>query len=306
MMIDINELAEVKGIGQKTLQRVKEHINYKDELKQERNVNLKVNQLETNVIHNMDNIKGMRQLIPDNSIDLIVTSPPYDNIRDYEGNWNVNLSALGNEFSRVLVDGGIAIMIIQDQTNNGKKSLTSFKTIVDWCENTELNLWETCIYKRNGTPGNWWSKRFRVDHEYIPIFIKGKRPQYFSKEHMKVKPKIEGIQKSGGVRKTNGEVTDGFISTGKPKCCGTIIKYASSSQESIKDKKIKTKHPGTFPDKIANDFIKAFTKEKDIVLDPFMGSGTTLKMAKKLNRKYIGIDISQKYCEIAKKRIKQG
>ena len=262
--------------------------------------------METNVIHCQDNIKGMRELIPDNTIDLIVTSPPYDDLREYEGEWDIDLMELGKQFSRVLVDGGIAVMVIQDQTKDGRKSLTSFKTIVDWCEKTKLDLWETCIYKRNGTPGAWWNKRFRVDHEYIPIFIKGENPNYFNKEHMKIQPKKKGIQKSGGVRKTNGEITKKFVTTGQPKCCGTIIKYASSSQEGISDKSLKTEHPATFPDKLAKDFIEAFSNKGDVVLDPFMGSGTTAKMSKKLKRKYIGFEISNKYCEIARKRIKEG
>jgi site-specific DNA-methyltransferase (adenine-specific) len=261
--------------------------------------------LELNKIYNMDCIEGMK-LLPDNSIDLVVTSPPYDGIRDYKG-FSLDLHSVGVEISRILKDGGICVMVIQDQTKKGRKTMTSFRTILDWDDNTELDVFEICIYNRNGTPGAWWNKRFRVDHEYIPIFIKGQKPQYFNKEHMKILPKKEGVQKSGGSRFTSGEVSEGFISTGKPKCCGTVIKYASSSQEGINKniKKIKAKHPATFPDKLAMDFIQCFTTERMIVLDPFMGSGTVAAMAKKLNRKYIGFEINKEYCEIAENRIKE-
>jgi len=263
--------------------------------------------LEINNIYNMDCLEGMK-LIPDNSIDLIVTSPPYDEIRDYKG-FSLDLHNVGIEISRILKDGGICVMIIQDQTKNGRKTGTSFRTIVDWIDNTELDLWECCIYYRSGTPGAWWNKRFRVDHEYIPIFLKGKRPQYFNKEHMMISPKKEGIQKSGGSRLTNGIVSKGFISTGKPKCCGTIIKYASSSQEgnglcSKESHKLKLQHPATFPDKLASDFIQCFTTEGMIVLDPFMGSGTVAVIAKQLNRNYIGFEISKEYCDIIEQRLK--
>ena len=80
MQVSLSELSQVKGIGKKTIERIKEYKNHKEELKQDRDVDLQVDKLETNVIHNKDNIKGMRQLIPNNSIDLTVTSPPYDNL----------------------------------------------------------------------------------------------------------------------------------------------------------------------------------------------------------------------------------
>ena len=256
--------------------------------------------LEYNKIYNMDCLEGMK-LIPDNSIDLIVTSPPYDEIRDYKG-FSLDLHNVGKEISRILKDGGMCVMVIQDQTKDGRKSLTSFKTIVDWCK-TELDLWECCIYQRSGVPGNWWSKRFRVDHEYIPIFIKGKRPQYFNKEHMMIECKNVGKKFSGNVRLTNGESLEkNFICSDK-KCCGTIINYESERNLDNRNK-IKKQHPATFPDKLASDFIQCFTKEGMIVLDPFMGSGTVAVMAKKLNRNYIGFEISKEYCDIAEQRLK--
>lgn len=254
-----------------------------------------------------DNLQILKD-IDDNSIDLYLFSPPYDNIRDYKkGEWSYNLPLLGKEISRTLKDGGVCVMVIQDQTKDGRKSLTSFKTIVDWCENTELDLWECCIYNRNGTPGAWWNKRFRVDHEYIPIFIKGKRPQYFNKEHMKIDNPSCGITKKSTYRKTDG-TTEGFVHTENPKmCCGTIMHYKNSSRETPKAGeigKIKLQHPATFPDKLASDFIQAFTTENMIVCDPFAGSGTTLCMAKKFNRRFIGIEINNTYIEdIINKRI---
>jgi DNA modification methylase len=250
-----------------------------------------------------DCLEGMKRL-NDNSIDLVVTSPPYDSIRDYKG-FKIDLHGIGIQISRILKDGGICVMVIQDQTINGRKSGTSFRTIVDWDDNTELDIFEICIYQRSGTPGAWWNKRFRVDHEYIPIFVKGQKPQYFNKEHMKIAPKKEGIQKSGGARLTNGSVSENFVSEGNYKCCGTVIKYASSSQESLNkaEKKIKLQHPATFPDKLALDFIRCFTTSGMLVLDPFMGSGTTALACKNLNRNFIGFEISQEYVNIANQRV---
>ena len=166
-----------------------------------------VTRMEINKIYNEDCLEGMKR-IEDGSVDLVVTSPPYDNIRDYNG-FSVDLHSVGIEISRILKDGGMCVMVIQDQTKDGRKSLTSFRTIVDWVDSTELDLWECCIYQRSGTPGAWWSKRFRVDHEYIPIFIKGKRPQYFNKEHMKedTKPEYGKTKRGLGNRNTDGSST---------------------------------------------------------------------------------------------------
>ena len=267
--------------------------------------------LELNKTYCMDCLEGIK-LIEDNSIDLIVTSPPYDNIRDYKGYQKVNLSMLGKEISRVLKDGGVCVMVMQDQTIKGRKSLTTFKTIVDWCENTELDLWECCLYERSGTPGAWWNKRFRVDHEYIPIFIKGKKPKYFSKEHMKIPvnqeyKKINESKKFLGSRGTNGEQIKNYkdVKLKDYKCCGTILHYKNSSRESGGAKTFKKLHPATFPDKLAEDFILAFSQEGDVVMDVFSGSGTVHMMCKLNNRNYIGFEIAQEYVDIENKRLNE-
>jgi site-specific DNA-methyltransferase (adenine-specific) len=265
--------------------------------------------LELNKIYCMDNILGMKK-IEDNSIDLVITSPPYDKIRDYSG-FLLDLHNVGVEISRILKDGGICVMVIQDGTEDGRKSGTSFRTIIDWDTNTDLDLFETCIYYRSGTPGAWWSKRFRVDHEFIPIFIKGKRPQYFNKDHMKeeTKPEFGKVKKGLGNRNTDGStIYDKSKTYYLPdmKDQGTVIHYKNSSRETPKSSeigKIKLQHPATFPDKLAEDFIKCFTTEGMTVLDPFMGSGTVAAMAKLNNRNFIGFDTSQDYCDIADKRL---
>ena len=240
--------------------------------------------------------------IPNNSIDLVVTSPPYDEIRKYNG-FSYDLHTTGREIFRVLKHGGIAVMVIQDQTKNFGKTLTSFRTIVDWVDNIGFKLFETVIYRKYGAEGAWWNKRFRVDHEYMPIFLKGKRPQYFNKEPLKIPSKHGGkTMTGGGTRLTNGvRIATRPITINPMKCRGTIWEYMTAGDGT----RLKHHHPATFPDRLPYDFIQCFCPPNGIVLDPFVGSGTTVLAAIQLEKKYIGIDISKEYCELSKKRIRE-
>lgn len=239
---------------------------------------------------------------PESSIDLVVTSPPYDGLRDYNG-FSLDLHTIGEELFRIMKPGGIVAMVIQDSTKNFGKSLTSFRTIVDWCDNCGFKLFETVIYHKNGTEGAWWKNRFRVDHEYMPIFLKGDKPQYFNKEPLKVPSKHAGkIMTGSGNRRTDG-TTSGTVTRpiNAMKCRGTVWDYMMAGDKNP----LKRRHPAVFPDKIPYDFIQCFCPEDGIVLDPFVGSGSTAVMAKVLGRKYIGIDISEEYCKLAEERIEK-
>ncbi len=260
---------------------------------------MKIGNLEINRIYNEDCIIGLKK-IPNNSIDLVVTSPPYDNLRQYNG-FSVDLHKTGEEIFRVLKEGGIAVMVMQDQTINYGKTLTTFRTIVDWVDNIGFKLFETIIYRKHGTEGAWWKNRFRVDHEYMPIFLKGKKPQYFNKEPVKIPSKHGGkIMTGSGNRKTNGETTKTVRRMINPtKCPGTVWNYLMAGDKNP----LKRLHPAVFPDKIPIDFIRVFCPEGGIVLDPFMGSGSTAVAAIKTKRNFIGFEISEEYVKIAEKRI---
>ena len=256
-------------------------------------------ELSENTIHCMDCVEGMK-LLPNDSVDLVVTSPPYDTIRDYKG-FSFDLHAAGQEILRVLKPGGVAAVVIQDQTKDFAKSLTSFRTIVDWCDNIGFRLFECVIYRKHGSEGAWWTKRFRVDHEYIPLFLKGDRPQYFNKEPLKIASKHGGKTMSGsGNRRTDGKTTATVrfvINT--TKCRGTVWDYLMAGDKNP----IKRKHPAPFPDAIPLDVIQCFCPPDGLVLDPFMGSGSTAVAAVNLGRRYVGFEISDEYCKLAEQRL---
>jgi DNA modification methylase len=236
----------------------------------------------------------------DSSIDMVVFSPPYDNLRDYKG-FTFDLNAIGKELYRVLKTGGVVVMVIQDQTIKGHKSLTSFRTIIDWCDNIGFGLFECNIYKKNGKDGAWWSKRFRVDHEYMPIFVKGDKPNHFDKEPIKIPTKHGGKIMTGGANRekdgTTGKSRSMMINP--TKCPGTILDYSNGGDKN----RVKRQHPAPYPDKLPYDMIQVFTKEGDIVLDPMVGSGSSIVAADVLKRNWIGIDISEEYCKIALERV---
>lgn len=255
--------------------------------------------MEYNKIICGDNLDVLSEY-KDDTFDLTIFSPPYDNLRDYTG-YSFDMHKLGKELYRVTKQGGIVVMVIQDQTIDGWKSLTSFKTIIDWCDNIGFGLFECNIYKKQGKDGAWWSKRFRVDHEYIPIFIKGRRPNFFNKESVKIPSKHGGKEMTGGANRDKDGTTQKSkkFTINKLKCPGTIWDYSNGGDKN----KVKRQHPAAFPDKIPYDFIQVFTEENDIILDPMTGSGSTCVAAKLLNRQYIGIDISEEYCSIAQDRV---
>lgn len=235
-----------------------------------------------------------------NIFDLTIFSPPYDSLREYNG-YSFEMHELGEQLFRVTKDGGVVVMVIQDQTIKGHKSLTSFRTIIDWCDNIGFGLFECNIYQKQGKDGAWWSKRFRVDHEYMPIFVKGYRPNFFNKEPIKIPSKHGGKTMKGGANREKDGTTKKSteIKINLTKCPGTIWNYANGGDKN----KVKRNHPATFPDKIPYDFIQVFSQQGDLILDPMCGSGSTLVAAKSLNRNFIGIDISQEYCNISEKRI---
>jgi DNA modification methylase len=257
--------------------------------------------MEVNKILVGDSAEVIQNKIPEKSIDLIVTSPPYDALRDYNG-FVLDLLAIGKQCFRSLKNGGICAVIIQDQTKDFAKSLTSFRLVVDWCDKIGFRLFECCIYKKQGVEGAWWKQRFRVDHEYIFLFLKGDRPLYFNKEPLKIPSKHGGKTMTGAaIRLKDGtNLPSRKVNINKMKCRGTIWDYVTCGDGS----KLKHKHPATFPNMLPYDLIDCFCPPDGIVLDPFNGSGTTCVAAKSLGRNYIGIDCSEEYCKISEERLK--
>jgi site-specific DNA-methyltransferase (adenine-specific) len=236
--------------------------------------------------------------LPDASIDLTVTSPPYDNLRIYNG-YSFDFEGIAKELYRVTKDGGVVVWVVGDATINGSETGTSFKQALYFKE-IGFNLHDTMIYQKNSYPFPP-SNRYYQQFEYMFVLSKGI-------------PKTTNIQTQKTIWKKNTKEisttrnSDGSVSS---------MKYAKGKDERKMDNiwlintgymrttkdKIAYQHPAIFPEELVNKHILSWSNEGDTVLDCFLGSGTTGKVAKQLNRQFIGIEISPEYLEIAKNRI---
>lgn len=238
--------------------------------------------------------------LPGNSVDMVLFSPPYDGVRDYNGSWTVDLPALGSALLRVVRDGGFAVIVMADGTKDQRKSMTTFRTAVAW-EDAGWSLFESVIYSRDGRPGAWWSTRFRVDHEHILMFYKGKRPRAVDHHAgLRVPSKHAGKKWTGTQRMTDGSLIRTTATVAPDKCRGTIWHYATSNTEG---NRVKARHPATFPDALARDLILALSSPGDVVYDPMMGSGTSVVVAAREGRRFLGNDYSAEYVTIAQERL---
>lgn len=249
-----------------------------------------------------DNKVLLKQL-DDESIDLVVTSPPYDNLRTYDNTmdcwgWD-DFVVVANELKRVLKPGGVIIWVVGDATMNGSETGTSFKQALYFKE-IGFNLHDTMIYhKENYVPLT--HNRYEQCFEYMFVISKG-RPKTFNP--IKVKCKNAGkIESYGDRRRTQLDKNQAmrapkgifYLPTKETKIHPNIFSYTCGGS--------KSGHPAAFPDELARDMIESWSNEGDVVLDPFMGSGTTGKFAVAMGRSFIGMEIVERYYEIAKSRI---
>lgn len=240
--------------------------------------------------------------IPDGSVDLTVTSPPYDNLRTYNGNnalWGEHVwKAVIQDLFRVTKQGGVVVWVVGDATIKGSETGTSFKQAL-CAKECGFNLHDTMIYAKDGIsfPD---ANRYQSCFEYMFVWSKG-LPN--------TKNLIADRRNVSFGRKVTGTDRNSDGTTRKASCYGQDIKEFGirwNIWNIPADKgNAKTGHPAKYPDILANDHIISWSNEGDTVLDPFMGSGTTGKMAKNLNRNFIGIELDPEYYEIAKRRIAQ-
>ncbi len=243
--------------------------------------------------------------MPDECVDLTVTSPPYGTLRTYHGH-EFNFFPIADELFRVTKKGGIVIWIVGDQKIDGSESCESFRQVL-YFRNIGFNLHDTMIYEKNGPSYPALDTYYQV-FEYMFILSKG-RPTTFNPIKDRKNRWYRQKWSSKRTRRTQaGDLKEGPWHPNQDQIYGVrfnIWKYNTGAGYSTKDK-FAFEHPAIFPEKLAEDHILSWSNEKEIILDPMCGSGTTCKMARLSKRKFIGIDINLDYCIIAKKRLAQG
>ena len=253
--------------------------------------------LDLNQIIYGDNVEILKTF-PEDTIDLTVTSPPYDNIREYDG-FTFNFEELAKELYRVTKPGGQLVWIVADQTKDYDESGTSFEQAL-YFKSIGFKLNDTMIYQRLARPGKF--SRYSQEFEYMFVFCKGAPSTInFLKTPTVARRRLKN---STNRRESDGTIVACSYMADAEKKRGNIWKYNVGAVHSTKDK-FSHKHPAIFPEQLAADHIKSWSNEGDLILDPFCGSGTTCKMAKLLNRNYIGVDISEKYCALSRRRVMQ-
>lgn len=237
---------------------------------------------------------------PDDYIDLTVTSPPYDNLRTYNGHAEFDFEEVARQLYRVTKPGGVVVWVVGDATINGSETGTSFRQVLYFME-CGFNLHDTMIYEKAGTLPS--SNRYTQEFEFMFVFSKDV-PKTFN-QIMDRKNKWGGEKTFGksSFRDKDGSLkVSGQREINKIGKRSNIWRYANGFGFGQSDA-IAYGHPATFPEALANDHILSWSNPGDLVLDCFAGSGTTLKKAKELGRRYIGIDSGFEYCQLARKRL---
>ena len=254
------------------------------------------------MLHVANCVDFMKNEMQPESVDLTITSPPYDDLRTYNG-YEFDFEAIANQLFRVTKEGGVVVWVVADKTVDGGESGASFRQAI-YFQDIGFRLFDTMIYAKQpkgavGTSSNRYFQCF----EYMFVLSKGtpNTTNLIRDRENKCKDKV---WQDKYVRNTDG--TKQYIQD-KNECPvyskrTNIWQYFTGNNLTTKDK-IAFEHPAIFPEKLAQDHILSWSNPDDLVFDPMCGSGTVGKMALIHGRRFIGVDISAEYIEIARKRL---
>jgi len=250
--------------------------------------------IEVNNVYVSDCLPFM-QGMDSNSVDMVLTSPPYDNLRKYDG-YSFDFFPIARELYRIMKEGSVMVWIVGDQTVDGSETGESFRHAIGFMD-VGFKLHDTMIYAKD--PRYAQKNRYGSSFEYMFILSKG-NPKTFNP--IMRKTMNPGYNKFVTNRNYDGELVSRRYTSPDETPLYNIWYYSSGFMKTTKDVEA-YEHLAIFPDQLAGDHILSWSNPGNIVFDPFCGSGTTCKMAKRYGRNYIGCDISERYVEIARKRI---
>jgi site-specific DNA-methyltransferase (adenine-specific) len=267
--------------------------------------------IDLNVTYNESCLDTMGRM-SDNFIKLTVTSPPYDDLRTYNkkigsnkeeyNGYSFPFEDIAKELYRVTQNGGVVVWVVSDATHNGSETGTSFRQALYFKE-IGFNLHDTMIYRKLNPPPNSGT-RYQQMFEYMFIFSKGKptTTNISLRDRSNKCNDKRTYRKKKFSRNKDGEFNenDYFVKEKVPDF--NVWDFYVGGGNSTNDK-VAFEHPAIFPEELVRRHLESWSNEGDLVYDPFMGSGTTSKMCRLINRNYIGSELSSEYCEIEKKRL---
>jgi site-specific DNA-methyltransferase (adenine-specific) len=265
-------------------------------------------EINTNIY--LGDCRHQLELLPDNSVDLIMTSPPYADQRKstYGGihhdeyvDWFLPIS---DQLFRVIKPTGTFVLNIKEKVVEGERSTYVMELILEMRKQGWLWTEEFIWHKKNCYPGKW-PNRFRDAWERLLQFNKNRKFTMYQEEVMVpmgdwANSRLKKLSETDKIR-DNSKVGSGFgknISNwlDRDKAYPTNVLHLATECNN-------KNHSAAFPQELPEWFIRLFTKEYDTVLDPFMGSGTTVMVANRMRRHAIGIDVVPEYCEMVKKQL---
>ena len=266
--------------------------------------------MEVNQIYNEDCLVTLSK-VPDKTIDLTVTSPPYDDLRTYNNHisgkktefngYSFDFENIARELYRTTKEGGVVVWVVGDGTEKGSETGTSFRQALYFKE-VGFNIHDTMIYMKNNF-SNPSSNRYHQIFEYMFVLSKGK-PKTFNS--IKDRKNVYGGQVGSWGKNTSRQV-DGTMVERKKKI---IEEYGQrynvwtfKTSKNGQEDEIAYQHPAIFPIQLVKDHIISWTNPGELIFDPFMGSGTTAKAAVQTERSYLGSEISDEYYNICLKRL---
>ena len=251
-----------------------------------------------------DNVEVLRGRVDDESVALVVTSPPYDDLRDYKGKPSWNFDALRKELWTTLVPGGVVCWVTGDRIKDGSRKLIperqalafdadgwTVHDVIAWVKphnpfhrhGAHQQAWESIIVASKGKPRT-------VNPDMVPCTTAGRPRPAGAKVYRAQNGEQRERQKGAPTADTRRENNWWLFNGGGHHSTSDMYAY---------------KHPAIYPEKLAAKCIRAWSVEGDLVLDPFAGSGTTLKMARMLGRRWLGIEISSEYAKLAERRVNE-
>lgn len=236
------------------------------------------------------------------SVQMTCTSPPYDNLRSYAGKCEWDFESVAKELYRVLCPGGVLCWNVADQVIDGSETLTSLKQAIYFKETVGFRVHDTMIWEKPNF-AHPETVRYHQVFEYLFVLSKG-APRCFNP----IKDKANVWAGTGCFGKNTMRLRDG---SHKLRACNQIAKFGmrgnvwhckTAGQENIC---VPIDHPAMMSEELAEGLVLSWSNPGDLVLDPFVGSGTTCAVALRHGRKALGIDVNQDYLDGAIERLRR-